>query len=304
MDRQAADSISTLLIVDDDADNREALGAVLAGGGYRLLYARNGGEALALLEQQPVDLVLLDVMMPIMDGYETCRRIRASRWVAEVPVLMVTTLNDRRSRLQGIEAGADDFISKPVDPDELEIRVRAITRLNRYRLILQQADRLSFLETHDSLTRLPNRARLERLLDERLTGAGESFAILRIGLECFEQVNARFGIGCGDQLIQEVAARTVATVPRQAQVARLEGAQLGVLLPPREDPADHAEALTQRLDEVLGEPYRVGGQSLVLQPNFGVAVAESRSAPGMSDTDAESLLAQAANELLASRALG
>lgn len=131
-----------VLIVDDTLAGRETLRALLASGRYQLEYATNGPEALAAAAQLVPDLILLDVMMPGMDGFEVCRRLRADRTVAEVPIIMVTALDDRESRLQGLDAGADDFISKPFDRAELRARVQTITRLNRYRKLL--TERASF----------------------------------------------------------------------------------------------------------------------------------------------------------------
>jgi DNA-binding response OmpR family regulator len=123
----------TILIVDDEAVGRETLEALLFGQGYTLAFAANGQEALAQALALKPDVILLDVMMPGLDGFEVCRRIRADASLAEVPVIMVTALDDRDSRLEGIEAGADDFVSKPFDRMELRARINTITRLNRYR---------------------------------------------------------------------------------------------------------------------------------------------------------------------------
>jgi PAS domain S-box-containing protein len=123
----------TILIVDDEAAGREALRSLLLAEGYNLAFAGSGAEALAKAAELTPDLVLLDVMMPGMDGFEVCQRLRADPLLAEVPVVMVTALDDRDSRLQGIGAGADDFVSKPFDRVELRARVRTITRLNRQR---------------------------------------------------------------------------------------------------------------------------------------------------------------------------
>ncbi len=131
---------STILIVDDEPSARETLEALLFREGYRLVCAANGAEALQKAAELMPDLILLDVMLPGMDGFEVCRRLRADPRLAEAPVIMVTALDDRDSRLQGIEAGADDFISKPFDRAELRARARSITRLNRYRrLLLERA---------------------------------------------------------------------------------------------------------------------------------------------------------------------
>jgi PAS domain S-box-containing protein/putative nucleotidyltransferase with HDIG domain len=122
-----------ILIVDDSATARETLGALLYSPDYDLYFASNGLEALEKAVEVIPDLILLDVMMPDMNGYEVCENLRQDEVLAEVPVIMVTALDDRKSRLQGIRAGADDFISKPFDTAELGARVQMIVRLNRYR---------------------------------------------------------------------------------------------------------------------------------------------------------------------------
>jgi PAS domain S-box-containing protein len=133
---------STILIVDDEATIRKTLGELLAAQGYRVALASSGEEALAKLADLAPDLILLDVIMPGMDGFEVCRRLRADPVLAEVPIIMVTAMDDRDSRLQGIEAGADDFVGKPFDYAELRARVKTITRLNRYRrLLLERTQR-------------------------------------------------------------------------------------------------------------------------------------------------------------------
>jgi two-component system cell cycle sensor histidine kinase/response regulator CckA len=126
-----------LLIVDDNAANRETLVELLEGRNYQLVEAGDGPAALRLAATSPPDLVLLDVMMPGMDGYEVCRRLRADASLAEVPIILLTALDDQASRLAGIEAGADDFISKPFNRAELRARVQTITRLNRYRRLAE-----------------------------------------------------------------------------------------------------------------------------------------------------------------------
>lgn len=136
---------STILIVDDDPFGRDALGMILDSNGYHLVFAPDGPEGIRRASEVVPDLILLDVMMPGMDGFEVCRRLRSDSLLAEVPVLMITALDDRTSRLQGIQAGADDFITKPIDAVELLVRVQGITRLNRYRHLLNQRHRFEWV---------------------------------------------------------------------------------------------------------------------------------------------------------------
>jgi two-component system cell cycle response regulator len=133
----------TLLIVDDERGGREALEGLLLNQGYRLAFAAGGQEAVQLISELLPDLILLDVMMPGMDGFAVCRHLRANPMTAEIPVLLVTALDDRDTRLEGISAGADDFISKPYDRAELRLRVKTIMRIGRYRRLLTQRARFN-----------------------------------------------------------------------------------------------------------------------------------------------------------------
>ncbi|MBN1889148.1 MAG: response regulator [Thermoflexales bacterium] len=136
---------STILIVDDEPGACQTLEALLLNQGYHLALATSGQQALAMAAELAPDVILLDVMMPDMDGFEVCRRLRSDPRLAIVPVIMVTALDDRGSRLQGLAAGADDFVSKPFDRAELRARVRTITQLNRYRRLLAEQARFEWV---------------------------------------------------------------------------------------------------------------------------------------------------------------
>jgi two-component system, cell cycle response regulator len=139
---------TTILIADDEPLGQETLAALLSPLDYQLIFASSGAEALRLAIATPPDLILLDVMMPGMDGFEVCRRLREYAPLADVPVIMLTALDDRDSRLRGIEAGADDFVSKPYDRIELRARVRTITRLNRYRRLISERTKFEWVVEH------------------------------------------------------------------------------------------------------------------------------------------------------------
>lgn len=143
------DMKNTILIVDDEPAGRETLESILEPEGYHLVLAENGYQAIEQAKAILPDVILLDVMMPGMNGFEVCRRIRSEKELAEVPILFLTALDDRQSLLNGLDAGADDFISKPFDRYELRARMLGITRLNRYRKLLTERKNLE--EAHKQL---------------------------------------------------------------------------------------------------------------------------------------------------------
>lgn len=140
---------SVILIIDDEPIARATLDALLGNEPYQLHFAEDGEQGLAMAASILPDVILLDVMMPKMDGFEVCRAIRATYSLSEVPVLLITALDDRNSRIAGLSAGADDFITKPFDSLELLVRLRGVTRLNRYRRIAEQRRELEQL--HEEL---------------------------------------------------------------------------------------------------------------------------------------------------------
>lgn len=164
----------TVLAVDDQSTNLRLLDAVLTPRGHRVLTATSGADALALLETEDVDLVLLDILMPGMDGHEVCRRIRAAPATAYLPVVMITASGSDQ-RLVALQSGADDFVMKPFDQAELVARVTSLGRIKRYHdTIRRQADELAAwnteLETRvaQQLEELERTSRLRHFLSPQL----------------------------------------------------------------------------------------------------------------------------------------
>ena len=123
-----ADRPARILIVDDQRQNRQLLEILLSQEGFVLLTAVRGDEALAIVAQQPPDLILLDVMMPGMDGYQVAAKIKRDLATKHIPIIMVTALHDSNAKMLGLRAGVDDFLSRPVDRAELLMRVRNLLR--------------------------------------------------------------------------------------------------------------------------------------------------------------------------------
>ncbi|MDZ4719003.1 MAG: response regulator [Roseiflexaceae bacterium] len=209
---------TTLLIVDDHTEMRELLADLLKPLGFVLLFAANGQEALTRAVEHQPDLLLLDVMMPDMDGFEVCRRLREIPATKEMPIIMVTALDDQESRITGIEVGADDFISKPFNRAEMRARVRTIVRLNRYRhlnnervrfeqLFVRSPDGIAAVDTN-GMIRLVNPAMI------RLTRATDPQAL--IGMQLRDLIAEPYQRECDILLL--AASANLAYIERREMV--------------------------------------------------------------------------------------
>ncbi len=165
---------ATILAVDDRPENLRLLDAVLSPRGYQMLAAASGEEALRVLKEETIDLVLLDILMPGMDGYEVCRRIRADRHTAFLPVVMITASGEEQ-KVRALECGADDFVTKPFEQSELLARVASLARVKHYQdKIRRQSDELATwnreLEdrVRDQVAELQRVNRLRRFLSPQL----------------------------------------------------------------------------------------------------------------------------------------
>jgi PAS domain S-box-containing protein len=222
----AAERTSTILIVDDEPIGRETLRAMLHTQGYTLATARNGMEALVKAGELTPDLIFLDVMMPEMDGFEVCRCLRADPVLAEVPIIMVTALDDRDSRLQGIEAGADDFVSKPFDRVELRTRVKTIMRLNRYQRLLLERDHRQMVEEH-----IQQRNRELTLLNRVITAAATGLDTQEVINIACESLVHTFAVSQATALLRDpgwtIIARSPASTSTHQYQTCLEQIQTG-----------------------------------------------------------------------------
>lgn len=136
--------LQTILVVDDQEVNIMLVEAILAPQGYTIIAASNGEQALDLVAAQPPDLILLDIMMPGMNGFDVCARLKKDERTRLIPIVLVTSLNDSRDRICGIEVGADDFLSRPFHPAELSARVRSLLKLKQFTDELENAEDVLF----------------------------------------------------------------------------------------------------------------------------------------------------------------
>jgi diguanylate cyclase (GGDEF)-like protein len=220
---------ATVLIVDDQPTNIHALASLLKAD-YRILTATRGEKALELSQgEQAPDLILLDIVMPDMDGYETCRRLKDNETTRSIPVIFVTALDHDKDEEQGLNLGASDYISKPFNPAIVRARVR-----NQVNLKLK-TDMLEKISLQDGLTEIPNRRYFDQKLAEewaRSSRNDQSLALLMVDIDQFKPFNDHYGHGAGDECLRRVA-QALRRVPTRATdlVARYGGEEFVVLLP-------------------------------------------------------------------------
>lgn len=182
----------TVLVVDDDFDIARYVELNLSLEGFTVHVAHDGQEAVAKAQKLRPDAVLLDVMMPGLDGYEVCRRLRSNARTSHCAIIMLTAKSLSADTVLGLTAGADDYISKPFDPPELVARVRAALRRARQ------------LRDISPLTALPGNSEITRQV-ERLVGEGQPFALIHADLDHFKAYNDRYGFLRGDEAIKATA---------------------------------------------------------------------------------------------------
>ncbi|MFA9429120.1 response regulator [Egicoccus sp. AB-alg2] len=234
-----------VLVVDDDADIRAFLALTLDLAGFEVLEAGDGIQALERARGGGPDLVLLDIMMPRLDGMQTLRRLRDDARTSHLPVVMMTARDQREDTLQGLDAGADDYITKPFDTDVLLARVRAA---------LRRADQQRSL---NPLSGLPGNERILTELGERLE-RDEPFALLYVDLDQFKPFNDHYGFLRGDEALRAVGdlLRTVARDlgDEDTFVGHVGGDDFVVILPP--DLAEPvAEAVCEHFDALAPTLY-------------------------------------------------
>jgi diguanylate cyclase (GGDEF)-like protein len=311
-----------ILVVDDTAANLVAMRRLLAQSGAQLFEASSGNEALALCLDHQFALILLDVNMPDMDGFEVAALLGETEQLRETPIIFVTAAYaDDLNKLKGYRSGAVDYVAKPINDVILQSKVRVFLELYAARAELQQAmtalserNRQLIIEiaerervealvrhqaSHDTLTGLPNRM----LFHDRLHGAIQRanrhrgrFALACIDIDGFKGVNDQYGHPAGDVLLQEIAARLSAQLRGNDTVARLGGDEFALILEDLDDP-QLALQLCRSLCTALGEPYTLAVNDSPTVVRIGASIGIAQYAEN-DRADADERLIQAADRAM------
>ncbi len=266
-----------ILVAEDDPVSRHLLEAFLAKWGYEVIVAADGVEARRVLQHDNApNLALLDWMMPGTDGVEICREVRKRAAEPYTYILLVTAKGQKQDILEGLEAGADDYLTKPFDPYELRARLRAGRRiLELQEQLILAREQLRAEATHDSLTGVWNRAAIVEILHRELARAqreNTSVAAIMADLDHFKKINDTYGHLAGDAVLREVTRRMRASMRPYDALGRYGGEEFLVVAPGC-DPAT-AFKIAERLRECVSrEPVDIFEGPFPVTLSVGVAAS-------------------------------
>lgn len=232
---------SSILVVDDVPVNIQLLTTYLSSEGYTIISAEDGAEAIKKIQEMHPDLVLLDVMMPKMNGFEVCQIIKSNEETSFVPVIIVTALNDLGDKIKGMESGADDFLSKPFNKLELLARVKSLLRIKHLNdklkekvSELQQAkEELRQLAITDGLTGLYNYRYFKEILQQELNRARRynlNVSVVMIDIDHFKHYNDTNGHPAGDQILKSIGGLLKENIRNIDLAARYGGEEFSLVL--------------------------------------------------------------------------
>ena len=286
---------SRILVIDDDPVSARLVDGVLRAAGIASSFCCEPSRALSIIEAEPPDLIILDVVMPELDGFELCRRVRASPALELTPIIFVTRKGDVEQRVRGLEAGGNDYVAKPFEPLELVARVRSH---------LQRLSVLRELAIRDGLTRCYNQKYFKQRLQQELQRAQRyrtELTVCMLDLDHFKRVNDSYGHPAGDAVLAHVASLLTAAVRATDLVARYGGDEFGFLL--IEAAVAEVPIITNRIRERIArhrfELPVLHGDPLSVNATVSIGIAQARA-----DDTAATLLGRADEALFEARSAG
>jgi two-component system cell cycle response regulator len=270
-----------VLIAEDDPMFRKILTVWLGRWGYRVMVAEDGTAAWNLLQQDDApELLILDWVMPGIDGPELCRRIRRTSCMPYQYILLVTARNESQDVVNGLEAGADDYLTKPFDQNELRARLRVGNRILALQAdLIESREKLRFQATHDGLTGLWNRSSVLDMLHREMDRANrnEGFTgVLMLDLDHFKRVNDKYGHQAGDAVLKSAADRIAEMVRPYDIVGRYGGEEFLVVLPNCD--IEQSRQTAERICAAVGDvPILLGNREIRVTVSIGVTACAANT---------------------------
>ncbi|MCU7814050.1 MAG: diguanylate cyclase [Candidatus Thiodiazotropha sp. (ex Lucinoma kastoroae)] len=270
---------SNILLVDDVLSDVRVLASLLEEAGYLVRATTNGPAALKICEKRRPSLLLLDILMSDMDGYEVCHRLKANKKTADIPVIFISALDDAEARVQGFESGGVDYISKPFNPVEVLARVNVHIQLEiAKRQLLEKNQELEKLAITDSLTRLFNRRHFMSELKRccgNLRRYDTPFCLIMLDLDHFKQINDQFGHDVGDHVLQ-VVSECIRGSLRDVDFAARWGGEEFVIIAPNTTLEDVGLLIGRLQESMNAKPIETVG---TVTASFGVVCSVREDSP-------------------------
>ena len=268
---------NTILIIDDSKTNIGTLSAVLESFGFKTITARNGKMGIKRAVFSKPDLILLDIMMPGFNGFETCSSLKTDDVTKNIPIIFMTALSDMESKLQAFEAGGVDYITKPFEEAEVLARIKTHLTISRLQQELEARNReLAALVHIDGLTKIANRRYFDQYINQEwkeLRRKKECISLIFIDIDDFKLYNDFYGHQAGDECLKQVARLLDQACQRPADLAARYGGEEFVLLLPDTDKSG-AEYIAKKIQTLLREleiPHAQSTVSSMLTCSMGIA---------------------------------
>ncbi|HET6932049.1 MAG TPA: diguanylate cyclase [Candidatus Acidoferrum sp.] len=292
-----------ILIAEDDAISRTLLERTLQRAGYTVIPVENGAQAIAeLMKQDAPRLALLDWLMPEVDGVEVCREIRRHKEHAYTYLILLSSRESKEDIVAGLESGADDYLTKPFDLDELKARLRTGHRILELEDHLVEArESMRFQATHDLLTSLWNRGVIVELMSHEIMRSRRErscTAVMMCDIDHFKKVNDEYGHAIGDEVLREVARRLHSSVRSYDMVGRYGGEEFLVALN-KCDPGSAVSRAENLRAKIAGRPIQTANKPVPVTISIGLALSTE-----FTECTVEEIMHQADMALYAAKAAG